>query len=215
MNATPSQPVQEPGAPQVKRGWKKHFAVIFGIIGVVASTSTVVGLVQGWFDPEPDIHRSVKELQSQQQQAIQVQQAIKDRLVSEQEDGHLVNQVSRRVTELKDEFLRIRSKAADIRRLDEALSAKPKVLILTPEQKKLQEASRKKEIEELLAMISETRKLAERFVSSVEGDATLAKVESADSESARTKARAIEQVKQIRGQLLPELAALATKHKGS
>jgi hypothetical protein len=194
-----------PAAPHKKRGfWKKPFTWIFGLIGIVASTSTVVALVQGWFDPAP----SAEELAAESAEKLE---KIEKKLEAKQEDKHLVNQVSRRVTELTDQFGRINKKMKDIRRLAKALASKGSK-ILTPEQERLAEASRKKETEELLALIEQTKKMASDFVASVEEDATLGQVTSKESQTARTKARALDQARKIRSGILPQLKSLREKY---
>ena len=184
-----------------KSTWKKPFAIIFGIIGLIASTSSVVALV--WNFVEPDT--------TKQDQAMKLDQ-IDRKLTMNQEDTHLVNQVSRRVTELGDEYKRIQANLKDIRRLEKSLAVSPKALILTPDQKKLAEASRIKETEELLALLENTGKSARRFVESVEADETLGKVLSTDSETARTKSKAVSQARQVREKLFVELKTIRDKY---
>ena len=96
----------EEQAPKKKRSWKKPFIVLIGAIGLIASTSTVIALV--WDFVEPDT--------AQQDQAMTLAE-IDRKLTENQEDTHLVNQVSRRVTELGDEYQRIQAGLKDIRRL--------------------------------------------------------------------------------------------------
>jgi uncharacterized protein YjcR len=191
-----------PQAPHKKKGtWKKPFAILIALIGIAASTYTVVGAIKGWFDPEPD--------------AISKLDEIDKKLTAKSEDQHLVNQVSRRVTEFSDQYRRIQKSMKDIRRLDKSLSAKgPSGKILTPEQQKLIEASHKKETEELLQLVEKTREMAAGFCESVEEDETLSKVESEDSQTARTKARALKQVNEVKEKFLPELEKLQDKHSG-
>ncbi len=190
-----------PQAPHKKKGaWKKPFTILIALIGIAASTYTVVGAIKGWFDPEPDAAAKLEE--------------IDKKLTAKTEDRQLVNQVSRRVTEFSDQFKRITRSMRDIRRLDKSLSAKgPSGKILTPDQQKLIEASRKKETEELLQLVEKAEKMAEGFCESVEEDETLGRVESEDSQTARTKARALKQVSEVKEKLLPELAALREKHE--
>lgn len=189
-----------PRAPEKKKaGWKKPFIIVTGIIGIIASTSSVVALFWGWFDPDTT--------QADQARALQ---DIEKRLA---EDGPLVNQVSRRVTELGDEYKRIQANLADIRRLDESLAKKTKTALMTPGQKKLTEASRSKEIEELQSLVGKTEKLAKRFIESVEKDETLGKVEPGDSETAQNKSRAQSQAKLVREKLLAEMTTIRSKHK--
>ena len=191
-----------PQAPHKKKGtWKKPFTILIAIIGIAASTYTVVGAVKGWFNPEPDPITKLDE--------------IDKKLTAKSEDQHLVNQVSRRVTEFSDQFKRIQKSMKDIRRLDKSLSAKgPSGKILTPEQQKLIEASREKETEELLQLVEKTREMAAGFCESVEEDETLSKVESEDSKTARTKARALKQLTEVKEKFLPELEKLQDKHSG-
>lgn len=191
-----------PQAPHKKKGtWKKPFTILIALVGITASTYTVVGMLKGWFDPEPDAAAKLDE--------------IDKKLTAKDEDKHLVNQVSRRVTEFSDQFKRIQKSMKDIRRLDKSLSAMgPSGKILTPEQQKLLEASRKQETEELLQMVEKTREMAAGFCESVEEDETLSKVESEDSQTARTKARAIKQVTEVKEKFLPELEKLQEKHSG-
>lgn len=193
--------VPPPQAPHKRKGiWKKPFTILIALIGIVASTYTVVGAIKGWFDPEPDPVAKLEE--------------IDKKLTAKNEDQHLVNQVSRRVTEFSDQFKRIARSMQDIRRLDRSLSAKgPSGKILTPEQQKLIEAGRKKETEELLQLIEKAEKMSAGFCESVEADETLGKVESEDSQTARTKARALKQSLEVQEKILPELAALREKHK--
>jgi hypothetical protein len=189
-----------PRAPEKKKaGWKKPFIIVTGIIGIIASTSSVVALFWGWFDPDTT--------QADQARALQ---DIEKRLA---EDGPLVNQVSRRVTELGDEYKRIQANLADIRRLDESLAKKTKTALMTPGQKKLTETSRSKEIEELQSLVGKTEKLAKRFIESVEKDETLGKVEPGDSETAQNKSRAQSQAKLVREKLLAEMTTIRSKHK--
>lgn len=194
--------VPPPQAPHKKKGtWKKPFTILIAIIGIAASTYTVVGAVKGWFNPEPDPIAKLDE--------------IDKKLTAKSEDQHLVNQVSRRVTEFSDQFKRIQKSMKDIRRLDKSLSAKgPSGKILTPEQQKLIEASREKETEELLQLVEKTREMAAGFCESVEEDETLSKVESEDSKTARTKARALKQLTEVKEKFLPELETLQKKHAG-
>ena len=189
-----------PQAPHKKKGgWKKPFTILIAIIGIAASTYTVVGAIKGWFDPEPD--------------AIAKLDEIDKKLTAQDEDKHLVNQVSRRVTEFSDQFKRIQKSMKDIRRLDKSLSSTgPSGKILTPEQQKLIEASHQKETEELLQLVEKTKEMAAGFCESVEDDETLSKVESEDSQTARTKARAIKQVTEVKEIFLPELEKLQEKH---
>jgi len=195
-----------PAAPHKKGIWKKPFAWIFGLIGIIASTSTVVALVQGWFDAEP----SAEEIAADSAQKLE---QIEKKLTEKKEDQHLVNQVSRRVTELSDQYVRINKKMKDILRLNQSLAARGKTSnLLSPEQQKLAEASSKKELEELLSLIEQTEKMASDFVASVEGDDTLEKVTSQDSQTARTKARALKQANQIRSGILPRLKKLKEKY---
>jgi hypothetical protein len=189
-----------PQAPHKKKGtWKKPFTILIALIGITASTYTVVGALKGWFDPEPDPVAKLEE--------------IDKKLTAKNEDQHLVNQVSRRVTEFSDQFKRIARSMKDIRRLDKSLSARgPSGKILTPEQQKLIEASRKKETEELLQLVEKTREMAAGFCESVEEDETLGKVESEDSQTARTKARALKQATEVKDKFLPELEELRERH---
>lgn len=189
-----------PRAPGKKKaGWKKPFIIVTGIIGIIASTSSVVGLFWGWFDPDT----------TQADQA----KALHDIEKKLSEDGPLVNQVSRRVTELGDEYKRIQANLADIRRLDVSLTKKPKTALMTPGQKKLANASRSKEIEELQSLVGKTEKLANRFIESVEKDETLDKVQVGDTETAQSKSRAQSQAKLVREKLLAELTTIRSKHK--
>ena len=194
--------VPPPQAPHKKKGgWKKPFAILIAIIGITASTYTVVGAIKGWFDPEPDTAGKLDE--------------IDKKLTAKNEDKHLVNQVSRRVTEFSDQFKRIGRSMKDIRRLDKSLSSKgPSGKILTPEQQKLIEASRKQETEELLQLVGKAEKMAAGFCESVEDDETLGQVESEDSQTARTKARALKQALEVKEKFLPELEKLREKHSG-
>jgi len=189
-----------PQAPhKKKRTWKKPFTILIAIIGIAASTYTVVGAVKGWFNPEPDPIAKLDE--------------IDKKLTAKSEDQHLVNQVSRRVTEFSDQFKRIQKSMKDIRRLDKSLSSTgPSGKILTPEQQKLIEASHQKETEELLQLVEKTREMAAGFCESVEEDETLSRVESQDSKTARTKARALKQVTEVKEKYLPELEKLQDKH---
>lgn len=191
-----------PQAPHKKKsGWKTPFTILIAIIGIAASTYTVVGAIKGWFNPEPDPISKLEE--------------IDQKLTAKNEDKHLVNQVSRRVTEFSDQFKRITKSMKDIRRLDKSLSAKgPSGKILTPEQQKLIEASHEKETEELLQLVEKAKEMAAGFCESVEEDETLGKVESEDSQTARTKARAIKQVTEVKEKFLPELEKLSDKHSG-
>jgi hypothetical protein len=191
-----------PQAPHKKKsGWKKPFAILIAIVGITASTYTVVGAIKGWFNPEPDPIAKLDE--------------IDKKLTAKDEDKHLVNQVSRRVTEFSDQFKRITRSMKDIRRLDKSLSAKgPSGKILTPEQQKLIEASHEKETEELLQLVEKTKKMAAGFCESVEEDETLGRVESEDSQTARTKARALKQLTEVKEKFLPELEKLSEKHAG-
>ena len=191
-----------PQAPHKKKGgWKKPFTILIAIIGIAASTYTVVGAIKGWFNPEPDPIAKLDE--------------IDKKLTAKNEDKHLVNQVSRRVTEFSDQFKRIQKSMKDIRRLDKSLSsAGPSGKILTPEQQKLIEASRKQETEELLQLVEKTKEMAAGFCESVEDDETLGQVESEDSKTARTKARALKQVTEVKEKFLPELEELSEKHAG-
>ncbi len=188
--------------PEKKKFWKKPFIVLFGAIGLIASTSTVIAIV--WDFVEPDT--------AQQDQAMKLAE-IDRKLTENQEDTHLVNQVSRRVTELGDEYQRIQAGLKDIRRLEKSLAAAPRAVILTPDHQKLAEAGRAKEIEELLSLLEKTEKMARRFVESVEADETLGKVLSTDSETARTKSRADEQARQVREKLLAELKTIRDKYE--
>jgi hypothetical protein len=192
--------VPPPQAPHKKKGtWKKPFTILIAIIGIAASTYTVIGAIKGWFNPEPDPISKLEE--------------IDKKLTAKDEDKHLVNQVSRRVTEFSDQYKRITRSMKDIRRLDKSLSSTgPSGKILTPEQQKLIEASRKKETEELLQLVDKTREMAAGFCESVEEDETLSQVESEDSQTARTKARAIKQVTEVKEKFLPELEKLSEKH---
>jgi hypothetical protein len=194
--------VPPPQAPhQKKRAWKKPFTIFIAIVGIIASTYTVVGMVRVWFDSEPDAAAKLD--------------AIDKKLTAKNEDKHLVNQVSRRVTEFSDQFKRITRSMQDIRRLDRSLSGKgPAGKILTPEQQKLTEASRDKETEELLQLVDQTEKMAAGFCESVEADETLGQVESQDSQTARTKARSLKQALEVKGKFLPELGQLRKKHAG-
>ena len=197
-----------PPRPRHKALWKKPFVWIFGAIGVMASTTTVVGVFQGWFAPEP----TAKDLAAASNQKLE---KIERKLDAKEEDTQLVNQVSRRVTELGDQYKRLQARMEDIRRLDRSLSnqARP-ARILTPDQKKLEEASRRKETEELLALIESTEKSAKTFLDSVHRDDTLGKVQSAASDTARTKQRALEQARQVENSILPALGELRGKHAG-
>ena len=189
-----------PQAPHKKKGgWKKPFTILIALIGIAASTYTVVMAIKGELDPEPDPIAKLDE--------------IDKKLTAKSEDQHLVNQVSRRVTEFSDQFKRIQKSMKDIHRLDKSLSAKgPSGKILTPEQQKLIEASHKKETEELLQLVEKTREMAAGFCESVEEDETLGKVESEDSQTARTKARALKQATEVKEKFLPELDKLQEKH---
>jgi hypothetical protein len=191
-----------PQAPHKrKRFWTKPFTILIALIGITASTYTVIGMLKGWFDPQPD--------------AVSKLEEIDKKLTAKNEDKHLVNQVSRRVTEFSDQFKRIARSMKDIRRLDKSLSSKgPAGKILTPEQQQLIAASRKKETEELLQLVDKAEKMAQGFCESVEGDETLGQVESEDSETARTKARALKQAIEVKEKFLPELATLRGKHAG-
>jgi hypothetical protein len=194
--------VPPPQAPHKKKGtWKKPFTILIALIGIAASTYTVVGAIRGWFDPEPDPVAKLEE--------------IDKKLTAKTEDRQLVNQVSRRVTEFSDQFKRIQKSMKDIRRLDKSLSAKgPSGKILTPDQQKLIEASHKKETEELLRLVEKTKEMAAGFCESVEEDETLGKVESEDSQTARTKARALKQAIEVKDKFLPELEQFHQKHAG-
>ncbi len=77
----------------------------------------------------------------------------------------------------------------------------------------LAEASRIKETEELLALLENTGKSARRFVKSVEADDTLGKVFSNDSETARTKSKAVSQARQVREKLFVELKTIRDKYE--
>jgi hypothetical protein len=198
----PSRPLSNEPAPQMpdqrpKAGWKKPLAIVFGIIGAIASTSTVVALV--WNAIEPD---------TTQQDQVAKLDGIERKLSADQQDARLVNQVSRRVTALSDEYGRIQASLADIRRLAKALDAAPKAAILTADQQSLRDASRKKEIAALIALLDKTEQQARRFVSSVTEDELLDRVEVAGSRSAQTKTKAVDQAKQVREQVLTELAAI-------
>jgi hypothetical protein len=191
-----------PRAPHKKKGtWKKPFTILIALIGIAASSYTVVMAIKGELNPEPDPIAKLDE--------------IDKKLTAKDEDQHLVNQVSRRVTEFSDQFKRIQKSMKDIRRLDKSLSSTgPSGKILTPEQQKLIEASHQKETEELLQLVDKTREMAAGFCESVEDDETLGKVESEDSQTARTKARAIKQVTEVKEKFLPELEKLQDKHSG-
>ncbi|RME21605.1 MAG: hypothetical protein D6806_14415 [Deltaproteobacteria bacterium] len=178
-----------------KTWWRKPFTVIASVIGLVASASTVVGLVQGWFDPKPD---PVEKLEQIEKKIDRVDQ-----------DGELVNQVSRRVTEFADRFKIISANMKDIRRLARSLEQGTKAAgILTPEQRKLRKAARRKEREELLRLVATSEKMARDFCASVEGDDTLGKVESEEGRAAQDKARALKQAQKVKSEYLPELIEL-------
>lgn len=190
-----------PDMPTDKKAkWSKPFKWLFGIVGVIASTSTVVALVYEWVEPD-----------TSKQDQIQKLEDIDRKLTADQEDSHLVNQVSRRVNVIRDEYKRIQTKLTDIRSLDASLSAAPKAAILLPEQQQERQASRAKQRKVLMGLLDETGKLAHAFVASVEQDETLSKVKSEGSQVAQRRAKALEQATQIR-ELLPELDALRQKY---
>lgn len=195
-----SEPAPRMPGDRPKGAWKKPFAILIGIIGVIASTSTVVALVWNYVEPDTTV----------QDQSAKLAE-IDRKLAAEQEDGQLVNQVSRRVTELSDEYRRIQAGLADIRRLDQSLATAPKTAILTPDQQKLRAAARQKEIRALLTQVDQAEQHARRFIESVEKDQTLDQVQANDSVTARTKTQAIEQARQVRESLLPELKAIRAR----
>lgn len=186
-----------------KRNWKKPFLIIVSLIGIVASTSTVVGLIRGWFDPEPTLEDTVSQLEK-----------IQEKLDAKNEDSHLVNQVSRRITELSDQFSVIDSKMAQIRSLAKSLNEQSSQgKILMPEQKQLLSSASQKEKRELLDLIAETEKMAKAFIDSVEEDPTLEIIKSNTSMSAKEKRKALDQVKRIQTKLLPEMTTLKNKYQ--
>jgi len=184
-----------------KKGfWKKPFVLLFGLIGIIASTSTVVGLIKGWFHPD----RTQEDLA-----------AIKDVVTAQNEDAHLVNEVSLRVREFKDQYSRIDKNMKDIRRLDQHLSRKThsaSQTIHTLEQKKRQEASRKKEAEELILLLRTTEKMAREFVLSIQADKVLNQVTSAGSQSGQTKSQVQKQAQIVQTKFLPEIKRLISVH---
>ncbi len=199
-----------PQAPHTKKKSfvKKPLMLIVGIIGIIASTSTVVGLVRGWFSSEP----SANDLAAQSTERL-VQ--IEKKLDSRDEDAHLVNQVSRRVTAFADRFAGIRSLMKDIGRLERSLGEQSRAGgILTPDQKKLMQAGRKKEREELLTLVRETEKRLMTFIETVRGDETLSRVSASGSVAAEKKAAALAHLKEAREKMLPELKRLKNKYGG-
>lgn len=183
---------------------KRVLGLLTGAIGIIASTGAVVGMVQGWFTPDA----SLADIAAQQQE-------ISQKLNTQVEDNQLVNQVSRRVTELGDQYGRISKRVKDIRRLAKALASRnPQGMILTPGQRKVLAASLAKEREELLTSIAEVETMSAQFIAAIEGDETLGQVAVEGSEAARTKARAQKQAAAIKGTILPELAALKQQHGG-
>ncbi|MBW1808593.1 MAG: hypothetical protein JRJ19_03320 [Deltaproteobacteria bacterium] len=200
-------PPESPHQKEKKTSFfRKPIGIIFGAIGLIASTSTVVGLVQGWFSAEPTAEELAADAANKLAQ-------IEQKLNAKDEDGHLVNQVSRRVTELGDQYKRIQTHMKDVTRLEKSLAKQGSAgKILTPEQLKMQKASRKKETEELLALVDKTLNMANGFVTSVEKDSTLDKVSSTDSETGQTKARALKQARQVKNKLLPVLQRLKEKY---
>ena len=199
-----------PRAPHDKKKsfFKKPLTLIIGVIGVVASTSTVVGLVRGWFSSEPD----ATELAAQSTERLA---KIEKKLDSRDEDTHLVNQVSRRVTAFADRFAEIRSRMKDIGRLESSLGKQTKAGgILTPDQKRLMLAGRKKETEELLSLVRETEKKVTTFIVAVRGDQTLSLVSASDSVAAEKKAAALAHLKEASDKMLPELMRLKNKYGG-
>jgi hypothetical protein len=199
-----------PQAPHDKKKgfFKKPLTLIIGFIGVVASTSTVIGLVRGWFSNEPD----AVELAAQSTERLA---KIEKKLDSRNDDTHLVNQVSRRVTAFSDRFAKIRSRMKDIIRLESSLGKQAKAGgILTPDQKKLILAGRKKETEELLSLVRETEKKVTDFIEAVRGDQTLSLVSASDSVAAEKKAAALAHLKEASDKMLPELKRLKNKYGG-
>ncbi len=194
-----SQP--PPDMPTDKKAkWSKPFKWLFGAIGLIASTSTVVALVYNYIEPD-----------TTQQDQIEKLEAIDKKLAADDEDGNLVNQVSRRVNVIRDEYKRIQEKLADIRSLDASLSEKPKAAILLPEQQKQRDASQAKQRKVLLGLLNETDGMARSFIASVEKDETLAKVTSEGSQVAERRAKALEQVAKMKA-VLPEIDALKKKY---
>ena len=194
-----------PSSHQKKKGSLKiTVTIVIAIIGLIASASTVVALVQGWFDPGPSLND------------IAEQQAnIEEKLAANNEDTHLVNQVSRRVVEFGDQYQRLQKELKDIRRLNRSLknqSNKTRA-ILTEGQKQVIEASIKKEREELLSKLLKTEKSAQDFIVAVESDSTLSKVETTDSKTAQTKTKAIKQANIVKNKILPELINIRKKHE--
>jgi hypothetical protein len=180
---------------------KRTLSWVFGLIGIVASTSSVVGLVLGWFNPDT----------SQEEQAKAIA-AINQKLTANQEDsGGLVNQVSLQVTELHDEYKRIAADMNDIRRLAKSISQNNAGDILTPEQQKRLLARREKEREALFESIKATEQRARRFVQSVESAQALQKVTSTRSKAARLKEKAMAQKETLSQEIIPELSKIKAR----
>ena len=129
-----------------KRNMKKVFTIVAGVIGLLASTSTVVALVWGLFDSEPTVTDQVAELKQQQSESLKAQQAIADKLAAAADDkGGLVNQVSRQVTRLADEHKALKRAWKDIQRLAGELRQGAKQAALLAGQGGLAEAGRAQE----------------------------------------------------------------------
>jgi len=171
--------------------WRSTAGIVIGVIGLVASSSSVYALVDGWLNPSPSIG--------------EVLEAVSD-------DSQQVNQVSKRVDEFGDQYRRMTKHIKDLRRV----SAPPKKTapgpkIETPAQKNRAEAMAKKETEELVALVDKTETMAKAFVASVEDDATLESLVKG-KEASPMKARIKGQVKTLQDDVLPKLQQLRERH---
>ena len=174
-----------------KPWWKSTAGAVIGVIGLVASSSSVYALVDGWLNPAPSLN--------------EVLDAVND-------DSHQVNQVSKRVDELGDQYRRIATQMKDLKRLDASLKTLDKpTKIQTAAQKKRANAMRKKETEEFVTLLEKAEAMAQRFVSSAGNDTNLKDL-TPGSKTASIRARTDAQIKKVRNNVLPQLEKWRLSH---
>jgi len=200
--------------PLRKRSWRRIAAFGVGLMGLIATMDSIIATISRWTSaPEPSlstIAAQQEQIATQQEQLAQQQQQIAT-AVKEPDDTHRVAEVSRRITEVGDQYQRIVGRLTDARRLDASLTAEPDdSKILTPTQQKMLEASRKKEREELRAILVETDKMARELLAATEADKVLSAAPAGGTEGAQ--ARALSQVEELKRRLLPEIETLAARH---
>lgn len=187
--------------PPASFSLRRVITMTTGALGVLASLAALYGVAKGYFEPGPSLDDLAE------------QTARIERSLARPEDQQVLNQVSRRVTELGDQYGRIEQRLRDIQALDRSLAEGPPAgKILTAGQRATLAASQQAEREQLVSLLAEAESLALTFITVSEADDALRLVGPDDQLAAQAKQRVLTQVARLREQALPELARLRAKH---